>query len=76
MESERTRKVGAVVVGILVLGTVALASAPLATAEAPSPSTGTSGSCLTVDTTGPGVIVDPVSCERFVTEKLPTPPAP
>lgn len=77
MDNERTKKVGAAVLGILVFTLIALGPASTAESPAPEPAESASGNCVTVDLTTPGVIVDPQSCKRTVvstaSEPLPTP---
>lgn len=62
MEKETTRKVGAAVLSFVTLVMLVVSAAPTAQAVDDTASTSQAGSCITVDTTAPGVNVDPQSC--------------
>lgn len=74
MERETTRKVGSIVLGLMVVGLVGLAPASAAETVT-SPSETTADPCITINTSGPGVRVDPESCKRIVLENVTAPPA-
>lgn len=70
MNENRTR-MRAIALGMMIIGMAALSVAPSAQASGVGPEQAQgAGSCISVYTNGPGVAVDPVSCERIVKDLI------
>lgn len=73
METKRRTEITAIVLALGVVGVVGLA--PSSAAEIGQASTEAEpGHCVTIDETGPGVRVDPPSCEKAIEDLVYDPP--
>lgn len=70
--NENWTRMRAIALGMMIIGMAVLSVAPSAEASGlGSEQAQGAGSCVSVYTNGPGVAVDPVSCERIVRDLIP-----